>query len=131
MELWLLSKCIEKDQKGIVASLFFSTYSLTPLPPIRRDYPFSLIPLQPLTNDTAKSLDLYEDTRTTWREMSPAFAKNALTDKAFAPWKLAAYLAQYADRLYYTPKRSEVNPKMQFKVVATVRYTKHKVKVSG
>lgn len=74
---------------------------------------------------------MYEDTRTTWREMNRALAKDVITDKAFSPWRLAAYLAEYADRLYYTPKRAEVNPRMQFKVLVTIHYMKHKVKAAN
>lgn len=54
-------------------------------------------------------------------------ATGILTDKALAPWKLAEYLAEYADRLYYTPVRREVNPRMRFAVLVTMHHMKHKV----
>lgn len=130
MEFRLVSKWIENEQKGIVTLPYLSLFPLVPFR--RRNFhspPSSPVPS--LTIYTAQNLDLYEDTRTTWREMNSALAKDILTDKVFAPWKLAAYLAEYADRLYYTPKRAEVNPTMRFKVLVTIHYMKHKVKAAN
>lgn len=85
--------------------------------------------LPSLTKDTAQNLDTYQDTRTTWREVTRARATDILTGKALAPWRLAAYLTEYADRLYYTQVRSEVNPRMRFAVLVTMHHMKHKVKL--